>query len=1083
MSAAASLTLGGIVRVRTRHWVVQDVAPTPGGTTVSLACADEDAQGEELDVVWEAELDRKIVDQEGWKEIGRKGFDLPRHFAAYINTARWSFVTATDARLFQSPFRAGIRIDPYQLEPLHKALQLPRVNLFIADDVGLGKTIEAGLIASELLLRRRIQEIVVACPPSMLLQWRDELENRFGLTFEIFDRDYVERIRRERGYSVNPWTTFPRFLISHKLLIDETYVSPMRVWLDNLRPGSLLILDEAHHAAPSSGSKYAIDSQITRAVRDLAGRFEHRLFLSATPHNGHSNSFSSLLAILDRERFIPGIKVLASNLDAVMVRRLKDDLRSIGVPGFPERKVEAIELPKALGQVEFPEDTPELLLARLLDQYRTVRLERMAGHPRKACNQFELLLTQLQQRLLSSIEAFARTLRVHKKTMERVWAREVAASASEAADAEKLQSADADDERGLVDEAVLGELLDREAEKATLASATVEGDPSALERQLLEQMSSVAEQSRRLPDARIRYLVRWIKEQMCSGAALPDDGGAQKGAAWTDLRLILFTEWDDTKRYLEEQLRAAIAGTDQHEERIKIFHGPTHLETRDALKQTFNAAPSEHPVRILICTDAAREGLNLQAQCWNLFHFDVPWNPARLEQRNGRIDRKLQPQPVVYCRYFVYTQRPEDRVLRVLARKSETIREELGSFNDVLSRKLKYGIRRAGVDQLEQEIEAFDDKQAHAATQEELEIVRKRHDDLRAEIAARERQLEQSQRAIAFNPDLMRDALSCSLELLGSEGVRSLGDGRYALPDLETRAGGDPRWSSTLDTLRALPRDGKRNFEWRRNAPIRPLVFQPPAGLDETVVQMHLSHRLVQRLLGRFNAQGFVLHELSRACLIQSEDRIPRVVLLGRLAVFGPRASRLHEELLTVTAQWVDPKGRTKPIAPFARDAEARTLAMFETSLAAAAGGQTASESARDSLAACIQQDVAELLPHLASRGADSLADAQRKLTARGDGDASDLVKILEAQRKRVQTELTKAAGDSWLQAALPLDDDVRRQEELERKQRRADMKYWQDWLANVDGDLQREPERIRDFYSVKSHRIEPLGVVYLWPA
>lgn len=144
----------------------------------------------------------------------------------------------------------------------------------------------------------------------MLKQWQDELDSRFGLRFEILDRDYVERIRRERGYAVNPWDTFPRFLVSQRLLIDEAYAAPMRVWLDNLRPGSLLILDEAHHAAPASGSKYAIDSKITRAIRDLAPRFEHRLFLSATPHNGHSNSFSALLELLDDKRFMRGVPVL-----------------------------------------------------------------------------------------------------------------------------------------------------------------------------------------------------------------------------------------------------------------------------------------------------------------------------------------------------------------------------------------------------------------------------------------------------------------------------------------------------------------------------------------------------------------------------------------------------------------------------------------------------------------------------------------------------------------------------------------------------------------------------------------------------
>ena len=143
-------------------------------------------------------------DRRGVGAIAKRGFDPPKLFSAYLHTLRWNCVTSTDPRLFQSPFRAGIRLDAYQLEPLRKALLLPRVNLFIADDVGLGKTIEAGLIARELLLRKKVRDIVVSCPPSMLLQWQDELENRFGLTFEILDKDYMKRVRRERGYGVNP---------------------------------------------------------------------------------------------------------------------------------------------------------------------------------------------------------------------------------------------------------------------------------------------------------------------------------------------------------------------------------------------------------------------------------------------------------------------------------------------------------------------------------------------------------------------------------------------------------------------------------------------------------------------------------------------------------------------------------------------------------------------------------------------------------------------------------------------------------------------------------------------------------------
>src|SRR5207237_9873247 len=119
----------------------------------------------------------------------------------------------------------------------------------------------------------------------------------------------------------SPWTTRSRFLISQRLIVDEAYAGPLRDWLDTFRPGTLLILDEAHHAAPSSGARYAIDSHITRAVRDLAPRFEHRLFLWATPHNVNSNSFSSLLEILDPHRFCRGLRVGNTMLEDEWVRR------------------------------------------------------------------------------------------------------------------------------------------------------------------------------------------------------------------------------------------------------------------------------------------------------------------------------------------------------------------------------------------------------------------------------------------------------------------------------------------------------------------------------------------------------------------------------------------------------------------------------------------------------------------------------------------------------------------------------------------------------------------------------------------
>src|SRR4051812_49388193 len=229
---------GELVRVRSRRWLVEDVVTTNDACPiVRLACADDDAQGEELEVLWDYELDRAIIEDEGWDDLASRGFDDPRQFAAFLNTLRWNTVTATEANLFQSPFRAGITIDAYQMEPLRKALLLPRVNLFIADDTGLGKTIEAGLIARELLLRKKAKTIVVAAPPSVLEQWKAELDERFGLVFEILDRAYVARVRRERGFGVNPWLTHSRFLVSHNLVSDSAYADPMRAWLGSLLPG------------------------------------------------------------------------------------------------------------------------------------------------------------------------------------------------------------------------------------------------------------------------------------------------------------------------------------------------------------------------------------------------------------------------------------------------------------------------------------------------------------------------------------------------------------------------------------------------------------------------------------------------------------------------------------------------------------------------------------------------------------------------------------------------------------------------------------------------------------------------------
>ena len=806
---------GELVQVRSRRWLVEEtIESAPGESArVALACADDDNQGQTLTVFWDYEPDRRILQDEGWDRIAAKGFDATRQFAAFYNTLRWHCTTATDPNLFQAPFRAGIKIDAYQMEPLRKALRLPRVNLFIADDTGLGKTIEAGLIARELIQRRKAKTIVVAAPPSVLEQWKTELEDRFGLIFEILDRAYVSRMRRERGFGVNPWRTHSRFLISHNLLIDAGYTDPMREWLGDLQPASLLILDEAHHAAPSSGGRYGIETKFTKAVRELSHRFEHRLFLSATPHNGHSNSFSTLLELLDPYRFTRGVKVRKAALDQVMVRRLKEDIRETR-GGFPMRHVDAVVIDN------LPDDAPELVLSQLLDEYRTEREKRHSTASNRARAAAGLLVVGLQQRLLSSIEAFARSLRVHRETVARHRQKELEAAFRQPFAKTFTQPADADDERASLTDDELDE-EDQAEVKALTSAAEAQAQANAAhwqhEQELLDQMQEVAEETRHLPDAKTRHLIDWIRDNLCPDLPPFGQPPTVPSAQWTDRRVLIFTEnRQGTKRYLRSILEQAIEGTDRADERIAVIDGNTTGPRRKDIQRRFNRRPAEDPLRILLATDAAREGLNFQAHCTDLFHFDLPWNPGRIEQRNGRIDRKLQPAPEVHCRYFILPQRAEDRVLEVLVKKTDTIKRELGSLAKVIEgdieQQLRQGIRHSEVETLRGRIENLDlAADRKRAAEDELEAARDRQDALEEQIERCQSMLETSRRWSGFNTEPFRDALSCSLDLLGApplqEGKDDNGNEIWTLPPLEQRSTTDPSWTSTLDSLRAPAQD------------------------------------------------------------------------------------------------------------------------------------------------------------------------------------------------------------------------------------------------------------------------------------
>ncbi len=572
-----------------------------------------------------------------------------------------------------------------------------------------------------------------------------------------------------------------------------------------------------------------------------------------------------------------------------MVRRLKSDLRYFGAK-FPKREIEAFEIK------DLPRDASELLLSRMLLRYGEALRAKSANMGAREAGFLRLSFVGLQQRLLSSIAAFAKTLAVHRKGL----AKSDEAASPAAAEAFVQGGPEPEDESD--DPAAGQSFIDAEESEAAEAAGALAATAANLA--LIDEMLALARKHAHQPDARVRQLTSWIRRHMASEGR------------WNERRLVLFTEYEDTRRWLEIQLAEALDDL-APDDRIASFTSATSTERREDLKRRFNSDPAVEPLRILICTDAAREGINLQMRCHDLIHVDLPWNPARLEQRNGRIDRKLQPSPQVWCRYFVYEQRPEDVVLQALVRKTERIREQLGSAGQVIGQRLSEKLEREGIWRAQAQAREIDE-----ASDERLErtAVEEMDDETAARRARQAKELdelrslrEESRERVGVEPEMLERVVAEAMSRAGAS-LDAARAGEINGVQLFRLDPNDPAfvgggWAEALDDLRIRRRKRSESLkDWRANAPLSAVSFRPALTDDsvdvEGVLQLHLEHRLVRRLLSRFLSQGFA-SGLSRASVVIGPGAQPRVVLLGRLALYGPGAARLHEEFLLVTAAWM----------------------------------------------------------------------------------------------------------------------------------------------------------------------------------
>jgi len=234
---------GQLVSVRSRYWIVNEVAPSTlpldpvrpslngGQNLLTLSSVEDDGLGEELQVVWELEPGAMVIEKVALPDP--TGFDSPDRLDAFLDAVRWGAASTADVRNIQAPFRSAIDIEDYQLDPVVRAIQMPRVNLLIADDVGLGKTIETGMVSLELIIRHRVRKILIVCPASLQVQWMEQMRDKFGLDFRIVDSNLMKELRRKRGIHVNPWNHFPRLITSIDFLKRER---PLRLFREIL-PG------------------------------------------------------------------------------------------------------------------------------------------------------------------------------------------------------------------------------------------------------------------------------------------------------------------------------------------------------------------------------------------------------------------------------------------------------------------------------------------------------------------------------------------------------------------------------------------------------------------------------------------------------------------------------------------------------------------------------------------------------------------------------------------------------------------------------------------------------------------------------
>ncbi|MFV9504662.1 MAG: helicase-related protein [Oscillochloridaceae bacterium umkhey_bin13] len=642
-----TFTIGSLVRCREREWVV-------------LPSLDEDllllrplggAEAEVCGIFLPVEGDRVVEARFAPPDPASLGdFEAG---ALLRNAARLSL--RSGAGPFRALGRLGVRPRPYQLVPLIMALRLDPVRLLIADDVGIGKTVEAGLIAREMLDRGEITRLSVLCPPHLCDQWQRELSQKFGLEATVVRSSTAAALERSlpRG-DTSVWEHFPVTVAS----ID--YVKSDRRRDSFLRAApDLVIVDEAHAAVGMGGS--AAQQQRYELVRELAGQAGRNLILlTATPHSGVEDAFTSLIGLLDPRFAQFDLAQLAdADRDALarhfVQRRRGDVQRWLGaddVTPFPVREAAEVTytMPRSSAYRKLFDDV--FAFTRELVQESEQGLPGRVWHQRA---RYWAALALLRC-VMSSPAAAEKALRLRAAALTTEAQRPSGGEeeAGVASDASPLRDAVQEEREQPLDfEPALGGLDEAEFDPAV--SLSLRGD-GASERGRLARFAARAAALCGKEDPKLQRLTQVLGELLRDG-----------------YNPIVYCRYIATADYLAAELAQSFSR--QAGLRVLAVTGERSEEEREALIAELEASPR----RLLIATDCLSEGINLQGGFDAVVHYDLPWNPNRLEQREGRVDRYGQRRPIVRTVLLYGQDNPMDEaVMKVLLRKAVRIHKTLG---------------------------------------------------------------------------------------------------------------------------------------------------------------------------------------------------------------------------------------------------------------------------------------------------------------------------------------------------------------------------------------------------------------------